>query len=309
MNYDIISVGIISLDIILTIPFFPEINSECFCKDIYKYHGGAAANFASFSSFYGGLRVGLMSAIGSDNIGKKLVRRMSEYNVCTRGVKKIENLESSQIFTLQIPNGNHKFIVDLNAFDKIDTIDLPKDYIFNSKLFYIAPGTAKIHEEIIKFAFKNKKQIGFNPGSVYMEQESKKNLINLLKFVDFLFINENEALFYSNENNIKDAGIKFLNFGVKHVLITQGEKGSSVFFKNNHKFFPGYKLKRKGVYGAGDAFAAGFLSDFLKTGNIDSAMENGNIFGAYQVKTLEMRGENPDKNKFLYFYKKMHNEQ
>lgn len=56
-----------------------------------------------------------------------------------------------------------------------------------------------------------------------------------------------------------------------------------------------------GTIGAGEAFAAGFISNFLKTGNISSAAKAGNLFGAYRVKSQEMCKPNPIKKDFMEF--------
>ena len=211
MDYDIISFGCLSQDIIYSLPFFPGINSECFIKERVKYYGGAAANFACYASFYGDLKVGLVSKTGDDNDSKDLIKRIKVYDVCTNGITKDKNRESSQILTLKTLDGNRKFLVYLGALEALSIEDIPLDYISNSKLFYIAPINAMIHEKLIELAYKNEKLIAFNPGSIYVEQESINTLIPLIKIVDFLFVNEHEALRYSNAPDIKSAGFKLCN--------------------------------------------------------------------------------------------------
>lgn len=303
MEYDLISIGCISYDIILELPFIPKINSECFIKKIKKYHGGAAANVAAYSAFYGELNVGLVSSIGDDDIGNELLNRMKEYGICIKGVSKIEKSLSTQIFTLQYPDGNRSYIVQLGALEELTPASVPKDYLTNSKLFYLAPASSKIHNEFIEIAASNKIKVAFNPGSVYIQQESKHELFDLLKQVDFLFVNEEEAISYSNINDIKEAGLKLLDYGVDHVIITRNDSGCSVFFQNQQFYYPGYNQKQLETIGAGDAFAAGFLSNYLKTGDINSSAKYGNVFGAYRVSNIEARKKNPSKRQFFDFLK------
>jgi sugar/nucleoside kinase (ribokinase family) len=301
MDYDIISFGCLSQDIVYSLPFFPVTNSECLIKERVRYHGGAAANFACYASFYGDLKVGLVSKTGDDNEGKELIKRIKVYDVCTNGITIDKNLESTEILTLKTPDGNRKFLVYLGALQTLSLEDIPLDYISNSKLFYIAPINAKIHEMLIELAYKNIKLIAFNPGSVYVEQESINSLIPLIKKVDFLFVNEHEALKYSNAPDIKSAGFKLCSLGAKKVIITQGKAGCSVFYANDFKFYDGYTVQKLDTVGAGDAFAAGFISNFLKTGKIESAAKAGNLFGAYRVKSQEMCKPNPAKKDFIEF--------
>lgn len=305
MDYDIISFGCLSQDTIYSLPFFPILNSECLIQERVRFHGGAAANFACYASFYGGLKVGLVSKIGDDTVGKNLIKRVKVYDVCTNGVTTEKNRKSTQILTLKTSDGNRKFLVYLGALESLSLEDIPLDYISNSKLFYIAPINRKIHEKLIQLALKNEILIAFNPGSVYVEQESLNTLIPMIKNVDFLFINEHEALTYSNAPDIKSAGFKLCSLGAKKVIITQGKSGCSVFYEKTHKFFGGHKVPKLDTIGAGDAFAAGFISDFLKTGKIDSAAKMGNLFGAYRVRSQEMRKPNPDKKDFIEFSQKL----
>jgi 2-dehydro-3-deoxygluconokinase len=52
------------------------------------------------------------------------------------------------------------------------------------------------------------------------------------------------------------------------------------------KFFPGLKVKVIDETGAGDAFRAGFVTEYLETKNLDRAMIMGNKVGAYTVTRL-----------------------
>ncbi len=303
MDYDLICIGCISYDIILEIPFIPKINSECFLKKIRNYHGGAAANVAAYSSYYGGMSVGLVSNIGNDEIGNELLNRMKDYDVCLKGVSKIDKSLSTQIFTLQYPDGNRSYIVLLGALEELTIDNIPKDYITNSKFFYLAPASSKIHNEFIEIAVSNEIKVAFNPGSVYIQQESKHELFDLLKLVDFLFVNEEEAFTYSNTDDIKEAGLKLQDYGVDHVIITRNDFGCSVFFQNQYFYYPGYNQKQLETIGSGDAFAAGFLSNYIKTGDINSSAKCGNAFGAYRVSNIEARKKNPSKRQFFDFLK------
>jgi ribokinase len=301
MKYDLICIGVLSLDTIVEIPFLPQINSECFVRRIWNAHGGAAANVAAYSAFYGGLRAGLVSKIGSDEIGEDLLKRMEEYGVCTKGVGILENSLSTKIITIQHPEGGRSYLVYLGAIEKLSRGIVPQEYIQDSILFYIAPCTAQTHKEFMEIGVKGKKLIAFNPGSVYFQQEPKINFYQLLKFVDFLFVNEEEAFFYSNEGTTESAGFSLQRLGARYVIITNNDFGCTVFSQGRSEIFPGYKADQKCLIGAGDAFAAGFLSEFLKTGNIQSAALMGNLFGAFGITQPELRKAAPQKEKFLEF--------
>lgn len=305
---DLISVGVISTDIAINLPFLPEDNSECFIKSINKFHGGAAANVAAYSSFYGDLTVGLASKVGGDKEGEELLQRLKEYRVDLDGVVIQRGSKSSKIFALNYSGDNRNYLVNLGAINNFSIDDIPDKYLEDSKLLYLAPCTKKVHKQLIKFGLENNKVLAFNPGTVYFEQESFNDLRDLLKSIDFLFVNEIEALNYARTNTIKEAGERFALAGVKCSIITKSNLGCEVFYMGDNFLYPGIKTKVKNSIGAGDAFAAGFLSDFLKTSDIESAAKTGNIFGAFKLKSVELRTPNPDKESFLDFLNKMKKE-
>lgn len=303
MRFDLISIGCLSLDTLLEIPFLPKINSECFINQVKNIHGGAAANVAAYATFYGDLKVGLVSRIGADKIGAELLARMRLYRVDTKGVKKMKNHSSTRIITLQFPNSTRSYLVHLGALESLSSKDIPTGYLQNSILYYVAPSTPQSHNEFLEIAVSYGKLVAFNPGTVYFQQARQSQLRRLLKYVDFLFVNEREALYYTNENTIDASGIALQKMGAKYVIITLGYSGCHVFYQGIKNSFLGYKTNCESSIGAGDAFAAGFLAKFLKTRNIQSAAKMGNIFGAFGVTHSELRNSTPNRKKFLAFSK------
>ncbi|GAH67754.1 unnamed protein product, partial [marine sediment metagenome] len=249
----------------------PKANSECFVRRTYNAHGGGAANVAAYSAFYGGLKVGLVSKIGTDREGGELVTRMKEYHVSVKGVSKAEDSISTRIAVIYSSERSRIYLVYLGAVENLSVKDLPAEYVSNSTLFYIAPATPRVHKEYVETGVKHGKLIGFNPGSVYFQEGDKGDFQQLLKFVDLLFVNEPEALEYSNEESIQAAGSALQRLGAKYVIITRGNLGCMVFFKGGSESYPSYKVERASPVGAGDAFAAGFLTEFVRTRNIESA--------------------------------------
>lgn len=305
MRFDLISIGCLSLDTIFEVPALPRVNSECFVRRTYNAHGGGAANVAAYSSFFGGLQVGLVSKIGTDDEGEELVTRMKQYSVCVRGVGKVENSMSTRIAIIHDFEGNRVYLVTLGAVEELSSKDLPAGYVSDSTLFYIGPCTPRVHKEFVEVATKHRKLIAFNPGSVYFQEGHGSNFHQLLEFVDVLFVNEQEAFQYSNEESVQAAGLALQKLGAKSVIITRGDFGCTVFHQSESESFPGYKVKRVCPVGAGDAFAAGFLAEFKKSGNVESAAKSGNAFAAFAITHSTIRHAAPSKDQFRQFLQEL----
>jgi ribokinase len=305
MNYDLICIGSLSLDSLLEAPFLPDVYSECFVERLRDIHGGAAANVAAYASLYGGLKVGLVSRIGNDEIGEELVMRMREYGVDTRGIVKSKESPSTTITTIQHPEGGRRHLVHLGALKRLSTVGLPDEYVESSSMFYIAPSTPESHKEFVRAAIDHKKPLAFNPGSVYFEQEPKSSLHGLMKYVEFLFVNEQEALRYSMRESVEAAGHALLGMGAKYVIVTQNDLGCCVFSQGKYTSYPAHEAKPVCTIGAGDAFTAGFLSTLIKGGSIETAAQVGNIYGAFGVMRLELRSPAPDRAEFVEFLRRV----
>lgn len=95
------------------------------------------------------------------------------------------------------------------------------------------------------------------------------DLVEALKNVDVLTINDEEARQLSGEYSLVKAAKKILSMGPKNVIIKKGEHGALLF--NNEEVFFAPALPLEEVFdptGAGDTFAGGFIGYLAKTDDI-----------------------------------------
>ena len=91
-------------------------------------------------------------------------------------------------------------------------------------------------------------------------------LMDVIKEIDILAINDEEARQMSKEYSLVKAAKKILNMGPKTLIIKKGEHGALLFNQNNVFFAPALPLED--VFdptGAGDTFAGGFAGYLAKT--------------------------------------------
>ena len=111
------------------------------------------------------------------------------------------------------------------------------------------------------------------------------DLSESLPFVDYIFPNEKEAQYYSGvtfetERDVEKAADVFLSCGIGNVIIKLGEKGC--FFKNrNEKYrIPAIKVETVDATGAGDSFAAGFITAMAEGKGNEEALCFASCLGA-----------------------------
>lgn len=111
---------------------------------------------------------------------------------------------------------------------------------------------------------------------------SKKELKAVLKKVDVLILNDEEARMLTDERNLVTAGEKMLRMGPKVVVIKKGEHGAVLMSKDSYFSAPAYPLAAlKDPTGAGDTFAGGFIGWLARTGDVSVAnMRKAVVYGS-----------------------------
>jgi len=108
------------------------------------------------------------------------------------------------------------------------------------------------------------------------------DLHTVLKRVDVITINDEEARQLSGEYSLVNAAKKIHNMGPKYVVIKKGEHGALLFNEGKMFFAPALPLAE--VFdptGAGDTFAGGFCGYLAKTENVSfDNMKNAIIYGS-----------------------------
>ncbi len=107
-------------------------------------------------------------------------------------------------------------------------------------------------------------------------------LMEVIKRVDVITINDEEARQLSGEYSLVKAAAKIAEMGPKYVVIKKGEHGALLFHEREVFFAPALPLEE--VFdptGAGDTFAGGFAGYITQSENISfENMKNAIIYGS-----------------------------
>ena len=125
-------------------------------------------------------------------------------------------------------------------------------------------------------------------------ESRRPDLLELLKHVDLITLNDAEARQLSEHNNLLKAARWILDRGPQHVIIKKGEHGAFMFTAKTVFFAPAYPLED--VFdptGAGDSFAGGFMGYLARTGdlseeNMRRAVVYGSAMGSFAVEKFSI---------------------
>ena len=125
--------------------------------------------------------------------------------------------------------------------------------------------------------------------------ESRRNeLIELLKRVDAITLNDGEARQLSEQFNLVKAARWIMNLGPKLVIIKKGEHGAFMFTRSEVFFAPAYPLEELfDPTGAGDSFAGGFMGLLAHSGDLSErslrrAVVYGSAMGSFAVEKFSV---------------------
>ncbi len=122
------------------------------------------------------------------------------------------------------------------------------------------------------------------------------DLMKVIKKVNVLVINDEEARQLTGEYSLVMAALKIMEMGPTNVVIKKGEHGALLFDQNDVFFAPALPLKA--VFdptGAGDTFAGGFAGFLAKNGdfsfdNMKNAIINGSAMASFCVEKFGTEG-------------------
>lgn len=242
-----------------------------------KILGGAGTHFSLSASFFTSVRA--VGVVGGD-FGEE------EWDVFRRhhiNTDDIEVVPEGKTFFWKgrydyDMNTAHTLDTQLNVFETFDPklSDASKDcrVLF---LANILPTIQKqVREQCAKAEFVAMDTMNFWISSM------KDSLIDTIKVVDCIIINDAEARQLTEEPNIHKAAKKILDYGLKAVVIKRGEYGAVLFTNDSYFVCPAYPLET--VFdptGAGDTFAGGFMGYLTSQKEItDDSLRRAMIYGS-----------------------------
>ena len=176
-------------------------------------------------------------------------------------------------------NRRDTLATDLNVLAAFDPI-LPAKYK-NAEFLILGNIDPALQAKVISQMEVRPKLIAMDTMNFWMEI-ALEPLKEVLKMVDLLIVNEEEARQLSNEYSLVKAANKIREMGPKFLIIKKGEHGALLFHGNRVFFAPALPLED--VFdptGAGDTFAGGFMGFLAKTKDLSfDNMKRAVIYGS-----------------------------
>ena len=189
-------------------------------------------------------------------------------------------------------NEAHTLATELNVFEHFRPT-LPEAYR-KSEYVFLANIDPELQLSVLEQVEKPK-YIACDTMNLWIKNKPEV-LREVIKRVDFLFVNDSEARQFSNSPSLVKAGRVLQSWGPKCVLIKKGEHGALLFGQNSFFAAPAFPLEE--VYdptGAGDTFAGGFMGYLAKQNEGDisesllrRAVVHGSVMASFTVEKFSL---------------------
>lgn len=262
---------------------FP-LGSKIDIDEIYFNSGGGGTNTAATFAKQG-FKTAFYGMTGKDLAGQEIVGELKSLKINTKLVFSTDKKPTNHSIVILGENQERTILAYRGAAELMEKKSIPWKKI-KTKWIYLAPLTGLLclpagrqattpFESIVNFAFEKKIKIAVNPS---IAQLSLKNFSEIAQKIDVLILNQEEASFLTKipfeDEQAVFKKIDEICSGV--VIMTEGGEGVTVSDgKYVYSAKPSPNRKIVDTTGAGDSFASGFVSEFMRSDDVEKSIQLG----------------------------------
>ena len=253
--------------------------------------GGSGTYFSLAASYFTQVRV--VAVVGED-FSAEHEAVLKNRGVDTRGIERAQG-KTFRWGGQYLDNLNEAKtdFTELNVFERFQP-RIPAEYMDTEFLFL-----GNIHPDLQTAVRLEMDKVRLTGGDTmnFWIQGTRAQLIETLKLINVLLINDGEAKMLANERSLPRAARKVLAMGPQALVIKHGEYGATIFFREgafgigSHPFrAPALPIEEvKDPTGAGDSFAGGFMGYIASQPEINRevlkrALFYGGVMGSFAVE-------------------------
>jgi sugar/nucleoside kinase (ribokinase family) len=245
--------------------------------------GGGTNTAATFANQ--GLKTAFCGTVGQDLSGREIEKELKARGINTGMMLKTNRKPTNHSIIIFNQGQDRTILAYRGAAELMSHEQIPWKKL-KTRWLYLAPLSGLLclpagrqattpFEELVDFASANNINVAVNPS---LAQLSLPEFPEIAKKINVLILNQEEASFltkipFEKEREIFRA-IKAMGPGI--VLMTRGGEGVTVA-NSGHQYAAVPPADRNIVdtTGAGDSFGSGFLSEYMRSGDIEKSIQLG----------------------------------
>ena len=241
---------------------------------------GGAATFIGLAASHFNIDATAVSVVGGD-FPQEYLDLLSDKNIDTSGIEIVKDGKTffwSGRYHNDM-NSRDTLVTELNTLADFNPV-VPENYR-DAEIVMLGNLHPIVQSSVLDQMTSKPKLVILDTMNFWMDS-ALDDLHNVIKRIDVITINDEEARQLTGEYSLVVAARKIHEMGPKYVVIKKGEHGALLFHDNHMFYAPALPLEE--VFdptGAGDTFAGGFAGYIAKTGDTSfENMKNAVIYGS-----------------------------
>lgn len=276
--------------------FTPESSGPLrYVNSFQKTIGGAESNVCIALARLGH-QTGWISSLGDDEFGLYIRNYIRGEGVDTSTVT-FNKSSPTSVFFKEMNIGKDPAIYYYrgnSAASRMTTQDLNEKYIAQAKFIHLTGITPALSlscremiYKVIELAHESKQTITFDPNirlKLWPKEEAKEVLLDIAHQCHIVMPGIDEGELLTGESSPEQIAISLLKGKTQTVVVKLGEQGAYYATREGSAYVSGEKISQViDTAGAGDGFAAGFLSGLIRGWDYKTAIQLGNRVGAHAI--------------------------
>lgn len=286
---EVISIGRVNVDVDMRLKQFPKENDHMISERGQIFFGGSASNFAAQCTRLG-IKTTLVSCIGNDDYGQLALKNLTKIGVDTSCILTLDNQRTGIFVIAHDEQGKRMIIVEPGANQFLDRRIFEEETVTEAHLIHVAGAFPMMIDRALEMCRINGMILSLDPG------RAAKNLDydRILRNTDLLFVNQFELEDYFGIQAKKSELMSFAKTFPGVLILKRGKSGATA--TDGFEYFTSkiFEVDVADTMGAGDAFAAGFVTGWMRTDRIQPALNLANAVAALTITQYGAQNGQPN---------------
>ena len=284
-RYDIVFIGTAILDTVIK-GFDPKpVSVAGYRAESGSINAGGEGVNGSIASAKLGMKSALLCFLGNDQAGDLIEVELEKNGVDTSCIVRTSQNPTPVTTIFVAEDGNRKSITNnahkynFHPEQYTDRFTDTKAVVIGS-LFRAPFNDPDVIRAVVSEAHSRGIQVFADTKIPNFRKLTLDEIADSLSMIDYITPNEDEARFFTGEEEPEKMAMVFLEKGVKNVVLKLGGKGCLLMNNDETIFMPAHSINVVDATGAGDNFMAGFVSELIRGSDVRDALAFANACGA-----------------------------
>jgi sugar/nucleoside kinase (ribokinase family) len=278
--FEVVGMGLNSVDFISVVPEFPTLNSKVKMLRFSKQGGGQVATAMVALSRWG-VKTKYIGKIGEDELGQFSLHSIHHEGVDVSSVT-IEPNATNQFAMIIVegPSGERTIIWNRDERLMYREGELRKEEVCSGKLLHLDGHDIHAAIQCARWA----KEEGI---PTIVDLDKVEHLTSeLIKEIDFVITSSRFPMLYTGTSDQKKALLELQKHTSGFLCTTLGHQGAVALVNGEFLHVKGFEVNTVDTTGAGDVFHAGFIYGLLRNWEVAEILRFANAVAALKCREL-----------------------